>query len=130
MTIDEMTQHEWKNLAPDLCRQRIMIEGTTIEIVEPPAIADYLKQLSTVLKMQPLREPFAYQADELGYGGWIHWRTSGAHFYSYPRYEAARRLPLFSVDAYTCKPFSMQAAAEFTRDYFKPIEMVWKDINV
>ena len=130
MALDKTTQHEWRNLAPDLCRQRVMIEGTTIEIVEPPAIIDYLKQLSTVLRMQPLHEPFAYPADELGYGGWIHWRTSGAHFYSYPGHEATGRLPLFSVDAYTCKPFSAQAAVEFTRGYFNPADMVWREIEV
>lgn len=38
--------------------------------------------------------------------------------------------PLFTVDTYTCKPFSVREAVEFTREYFKPIKMVWKEVKV
>ena len=36
---------EWKNLAPDLVRQRVIIEGTTEKIAEPEQIKDYLGYL-------------------------------------------------------------------------------------
>ncbi|MBI2410502.1 MAG: hypothetical protein HYV32_01215 [Candidatus Kerfeldbacteria bacterium] len=115
----------WKNLAPQLVRQRILIEGTTKHIVDPELIKKYLLALSTCVQMRPLQQPFSYPAENMGYGGWIHWITSGAHFYSYPTNP-----PLFTVDAYTCKPFDAEVAAEFTRDYLHAIEIVWKEIEV
>ncbi len=115
----------WKNLAPSLVRQRIVIEGTTNKIVEPEEIKKYLWALSKVVGMRPLQKPFAYPAEDMGYGGWVHWVTSGAHFYSYPTDP-----PLFTVDAYTCKPFSVEKAVAFTKRYFKTEKIAWKEIEV
>lgn len=115
----------WKNLAPNLIRQRVIIEGTTEKIVEPEQIKSYLRELAKITNMEVLSEPVAYTAHDMGYGGWIHWKSSGAAFYSYPTNP-----PLFTVDAYTCKPFSAAEAAEFTRQYFNAIELVWKEIEV
>jgi len=116
---------EWKNLAPDLIRQRIIIEGTTHEIVKPEQMKDYLLKLSEVVGMTVLSEPVAYSAHEDGYGGWIHWKTSGAHFYSYPTDP-----PLFTVDCYTCKSFSVKEAVDFTKAYFQTIEIVFREILI
>ena len=74
----------WKNLAPNLVRQRVIIEGTTEKIVEPEQIKAYLLELAKITKMEVLSEPLAYTAHDMGYGGWIHWKSSGAVFYSYP----------------------------------------------
>ncbi len=115
----------WKNLAPDLVRQRVIIEGTTQKIVEPEEIKKYLSALAEVTDMEVMSGPFSYSAHEMGYGGWIHWKSSGSHFYSYPT-----DLPLFTVDIYTCKPFSLEDAGEFTRKYFDAVEIVWKEIEV
>jgi len=115
----------WKNLAPDLVRQRIIIEGTTKEIVGIKEIKKYLFELSKIVKMTVLSDPVAYTAHEDGFGGWIHWKTSGAHFYSYQTNP-----PLFTVDCYTCKPFSVKKAIEFTKKYFDSIDIVWKEIEV
>jgi len=116
---------EWKNLAPNLVRQRVVIEGTTEKIVEPEQIKSYLDELAKVTKMEKLSGPYAYTAHDMGYGGWIHWKSSGATFYSYPTNP-----PLFTVDCYTCKPFSTEEAAEFTKKYFNAIELVWKEVEV
>ena len=122
---------EWKNLAPNIIRQRLIIEGTTIEIVEPPAIAEYLRELANITKMVVLGGPFTRSAHECGYAGWIHWKTSGGHFYSYPGAAwGGKNDPLFTVDTYTCKPFSVPEAVEFTIRYFNPIKMVWKEVEV
>ena len=115
----------WKNLAPKLVRQRIIIEGTTKKIVEPEQIKSYLLELAKVTKMKVLSGPYAYTAHDKGYGGWIHWKSSGSHFYSYPTTP-----PLFTVDIYTCKPFSSKEALDFTKKYFKTIEIVYKEIKV
>lgn len=113
----------WKNLAPDLTRQRVIIEATTTKIVEPKKIEEYLIALAKVTDMEVVSGPFAYSAHEMGYGGWIHWKSSGAHFYSYPT-----KLPLLTVDIYTCKSFSPEKAIEFTKKYFNVLEIVWKEV--
>jgi len=112
-----------KNLAPNLVRQRLIIEGTTDKIIKPAKIKQYLLSLSKELKMKPLSKPFAYPAEDKGFGGWIHWVSSGAHFYSY-----YTNPPLFTVDAYTCKPFSARKAVLFTKKYLKAREIVWKEV--
>ncbi|MBI5553329.1 MAG: S-adenosylmethionine decarboxylase [Candidatus Diapherotrites archaeon] len=112
-----------KNLAPMLVRQRIIMEGTTEKIVGMAQIRSFLVALSQEVNMRPLSKPFAYPAEEMGFGGWIHWITSGCHFYSYPTSP-----PLFTVDAYTCKPFDPKKAAEFTKKYFNARELVWKEV--
>ena len=114
----------WKNLAPDLIRQRVIIEGTTEKIIEPELIKKYLLALADICKMEVLSSPVSYSAHNMGYGGWIHWKSSGAAFYSYPT-----KPPLFTVDCYTCKPFSGQEAADFTKKFFGAIELVWKEIE-
>jgi len=115
----------WKNLAPNLIRQRVIIEGTTEKILGPEDIKTYLNKLAEFTKMEKLSGPIAYSAHDMGWGGWIHWKSSGAAFYSYPTTP-----PLFTVDCYTCKPFSAKEAFEFTKKYFNTIDCVWKEIKV
>lgn len=112
------------NLAENLVRQRVIIEGTTENIVEPEKITEYLDALAEVTGMEKLSGPYVYSAHEMGFGGWIHWKTSGAAFYSYPTDK-----PLFTVDCYTCKPFNSKEAAEFTKKFFNAIDVVWKEVE-
>jgi len=114
---------KWKNLAPGLVRQRVIIEALTPNLVRPQQMVEYLKELAKVTNMEVINSPKAYSAHELGFGGWVHWRTSGAAIYSYPTNP-----PLVTVDCYTCKPFNAKQAAGFTADYFKATEIVWKEI--
>jgi hypothetical protein len=116
---------KWKNLAPNLTRQRVIIEGTSKKIIEPEDIKKYLDDLAKITGMEKLSGPYAYSAHDMGYGGWIHWKSSGAAFYSYPTTP-----PLFTVDCYTCKPFSAKKAAEFTKNYFGAIDLVWQEVKV
>lgn len=47
--------------------------------------------------MEKLSGPYAYSAHDIGYGGWTHWKTSGASFYSYPTTPARHKTQIFSV---------------------------------
>jgi S-adenosylmethionine decarboxylase len=102
-----------KDLAPDIYRQRLIIEGIPKRPITEQEIIDYLTQLSDVTGMVPLIKPVTHRSDLFGWAGWIHWETSGAHFYAWDQ----PRL-FFSVDAYTCKAFSAEMAVEFTRRFF------------
>jgi len=127
--VGQHTEMIWRDLAPNIIRQRLIIEGTTTKIVVPRQIKRYLLGLAEVTKMQVLGGPFTRSAHECGYAGWIHWKTSGGHFYSYPANAwGGNNDPLFTVDTYTCKPFSVEEAVEFTREYFQPGEMVWREV--
>lgn len=121
----ELEKTVWRNLAPSLTRQRLIIEGTTEKIVKPRKMKSYLLGLADVTDMDILSGPYAYSAHECGYGGWVHWKTSGAHIYSYPTNP-----PLVTIDTYTCKPFSVKKAVEFTKKYLSLTDLVLKEIEV
>lgn len=101
------------DLAPEIFRQRLVIEGLVSRTISAEQIVGYLSRLSQELDMIALIEPVTHRSDRYGWAGWIHWETSGAHFYAW---EAPRRF--FSVDIYTCKPFDVTDAIEYTADFF------------
>jgi hypothetical protein len=53
---------KFKNLAPELCRQRIKIEATLSHLASEEEIKDYMAKLSEVVEMTLLDEPFVYPA--------------------------------------------------------------------
>ena len=50
----------WKNLSPDLVRQRLIIEGTLRKPLISDQIKDYLVKLAEVTKMEVLSGPVVY----------------------------------------------------------------------
>lgn len=111
------------DLAPEIFRQRLIIEGLVEAPIGPEQIVTYLSRLSDALGMITLLEPVTHQSDRYGWAGWIHWETSGAHFYGW---DVPRRF--FSVDIYTCKAFDISDAVAFTRDFFDAREVVFRSI--
>ena len=110
------------DLAPEIHRQRLVIEGIPAASINDVAIADYLRGLSDVCGMVTLTEPVTHRSDRFGWAGWIHWETSGAHFYAWDE----PRL-FFSVDIYTCKAFDPIAAVAYTERYFDAEQIVAKE---
>lgn len=110
-----------RDLAPDICRQRLVVEGIPASEISDADIVDYLTRLSDLIGMVTLISPVTHESDRYGWAGWIHWETSGAHFYAW---ETPRRF--FSVDVYTCKEFDEAAAVEFTAKYFAAADIEWK----
>ena len=102
-----------RNLAPHIHRQRLVIEGMPAEKISADDITGYLSALSVELDMVEILAPVMHQSELYGWAGWIHWETSGAHFYAWDT-----PMRFFSVDIYTCKPFQDADAVAFTRDYF------------
>jgi S-adenosylmethionine/arginine decarboxylase-like enzyme len=112
----------FRDLAPSILRQRLVIEGTRARVITAAEIRDYLVSLSHVCAMKVLIEPVTHRSDRFGWAGWVHWETSGAHFYAWDE-----PFVFFSVDIYTCKAFDAQRAVEFTRSYFDADEVVAKE---
>jgi S-adenosylmethionine decarboxylase len=113
-----------RNLAPEIHRQRAIIEGYPNRPLEAREIKEYLKGLSTALDMTTLTEPVTHRSDTYGEAAWIHWETSGAHFYAWDQ----PRL-FFSVDIYTCKPFDLRDAVSFTTWFFGIRKVEYADIT-
>lgn len=112
-----------KDLAPAILRQRLVVEGYPAKPISDADIKAYLSELSTRINMTELLEPVTHRSDQYGWAGWIHWETSGAHFYAWEQ-----PLLFFSVDIYTCKAFDVQTAVEFTREFFKASDIVWREV--
>ncbi len=102
----------WRDLAPEIVRQRLVIEGIPARPIGDVQIRHYLSALSREVDMVQLIEPVTHRSDLYGWAGWIHWETSGAHFYAW---EQPRLF--FSVDMYTCKAFDVDTAVSFTRAF-------------
>lgn len=113
---------EFENLAPTIYRQRLVIEGYPDRPISDKDIKDYLSQLSPILGMVTVLDPVTHRSDLYGWAGWIHWETSGAHFYAWEQ-----PLLFFSVDIYTCKEFDPNVAVEFTKKYFNTKKIVSKE---
>ena len=115
------TADGWHDLAPQIVRQRLVIEGVPARTIDDTTIRSYLSALSREVDMVQLLEPVTHRSDLYGWAGWIHWETSGAHFYAW---EQPRLF--FSVDMYTCKSFDVDTAVAFTRDFLAAAPIVAK----
>lgn len=116
------TVQNLKDLAPEIYRKRIVVEGYPSFEISDIQIKEYLLNLSIVCEMVTLLEPVTHCSEKYGWAGWIHWETSGAHFYAWTH----PRL-FFSVDIYTCKNFSTEEVISFTKDFFETSEIVYKE---
>jgi len=111
-----------KDLAPSIYRQRLVIEAYPKSAITDTQIKQYLSELSSVIDMKQLIEPVTHRSDQFGWAGWIHWETSGAHFYAWEQ-----PLLFFSVDIYTCKAFDPAVAVDFTRRFFDADSAEYKE---
>ena len=107
------------DLAPEILRQRLVVEGLVDTPISAEQIETYLSELSVVVDMITLLPPVTHESSTFGWAGWIHWESSGAHFYAWDR----PRL-FFSVDIYTCKRFDPKLALDFTAEYFSSTQCV------
>ena len=110
------------DLAPGIFRQRLVIEGLVDRPITGDQITSYLSGLSEVCGMIQLLEPVTHRSDRYGWAGWIHWETSGAHFYGWDN-----PLLFFSVDVYTCKPFDVAATVDYTRNFFDASRVEYRE---
>jgi hypothetical protein len=118
---DDVAAIAYRDLAPMIHRQRLVVEGYPTFVITDEHIKDYLAKLSVVTDMITIIEPVTHVSDLYGWAGWIHWETSGAHFYSWER-----PVSFFSVDVYTCKAFDPARVVEFTEQYFRTTDIVAK----
>ena len=119
------TGRSFADLAPDIVRVRLVVEGIPEKRITDKDIESYFVALSKQIEMIPLNAPVTHRLEGVGWAGWMHWSTSGCHMYTWERNGDS---DFFSVDIYTCKAFSFEAAVEFTRDFFRCTKLQFRSV--
>jgi S-adenosylmethionine decarboxylase len=108
-----------KDLAPDIVRQRLLIEGLYVSDIDEAAVKRYLVEVAARLGLRTYGEPIVHSpggagkdANE-GFDAFIPLIDSGISLYVWTK----RRF--FAAVLFTCKRFDTQAALDFTREYFR-----------
>ena len=107
-----------RDLASDIVRQRILIEGFYTIDVSEEVIRDFLGHVTNRLDLRTYDAPVVFAPrgegsdDNEGYDAFVPLIDSGISLYVWtgPRF--------LSVVAFTCKAFDAQAAVDATREYF------------
>jgi S-adenosylmethionine/arginine decarboxylase-like enzyme len=112
-----------KNLAPQIFRQRLLIEGLFSIRLDQQILADYMTGLAGHLGLHAYGQPAIYSPGGLGkeenqgYDAFLPLIDSGIAAYVW---SSAR---FFSVVMYTCARFDADAAVQFTREFFAADEV-------
>lgn len=116
-----------KNIAPDITRKRLLVEAYyTIEVSEQ-VVKDFLTMLPKALDLRVYGDPTIHftsgqgKEENQGYDGFIPLVDSGIYVGVW-----ANKKFISSV-IYTCKDFSTEKAIEFVRNFFKTIEIEFKE---
>ena len=114
-----------RDLAPDIVRRRMVIEGTLNRPFAGERMTSYCEEITRVLDMTPVTSPMCNYDSRYGWCAYMHWKESGIHIYSWENHEP----PFFSIDIYTCKSFQEEDVVGFTEKFFdhELIDLVWKN---
>jgi hypothetical protein len=108
-----------KDLAPDIVRQRLLIEGLYTADIDRSAVEKYLVGVAAHLHLRTYGTPIVHapggagKDDNEGFDAFIPLIDSGISLYVWSR----RRF--FAAVLFTCKKFDADAAANYTREFFK-----------
>jgi len=118
-----------RDLAPEVFRQRHLIEGRFTVDLDESAVRDFLLGLAAALGTKPYGDPIVFspdgmiesgdgRAENAGYDAFLPLVDSGisAYFWTTSKF--------FSVVIYTCKGFDPDAGLVFTRDALGAGDMV------
>jgi len=107
-----------KNLAPDIFRQRLLIEGYYTGEIAEETVRDYLLRVAEYLELRTYGDPVVNSTKgtgtekNQGFDAFVPLVDSGivAYIWTQARF--------FSIVIYSCKEFSDQQAVVFTHRFF------------
>lgn len=116
-----------EDLAPDIVRQRLLVEGYFTVEVDEEAIRRYFTRLTDALDLRTYAEPTIFapegagREENAGWDAFVPLIDSGISLYvwSAPRF--------LSVVAFTCKRFDAAHAVEVTRDFFAMTRVAYQE---
>ena len=107
-----------KNIAPDILRQRLIIEGYYSIDVTKEILEKYLIDLAGNLNLRIYGDPIIFspstgmgKEENAGFDAFVPLIDSGISAYIWSNAK------FFSIVIYTCKGFDEGSAVEFTKDY-------------
>jgi S-adenosylmethionine decarboxylase len=112
-----------KDLAPDIVRQRLLIEGLYSRDVDQAAVETYLIDVAAHLGLRTYGLPIVHapgdagKSENQGFDAFIPLIDSGISLYVWSQKR------FFATVLFTCKRFDTNAALTFTRDFFKATEL-------
>jgi len=117
----------FKDLAPNIVRRRLVIEGVTTESLPVDQITKYMIDLSTVMNMTIVSQPTTNYDEDYGFSAYMCWKESGMHVYTWTKTDD--RPNFFSIDIYTCKDFNITDVINFTTKSFENVltEVTWRE---
>ncbi len=112
-----------KNLAPNITRKRLLIEGFFNTEVDSEFIKKYFTHITRELKLRMYGEPIIFSPggegskENQGYDAFVPLIDSGISIYIWSSSK------FFSGIFYTCKDFDVEKAIEETKNVFKMLEV-------
>jgi hypothetical protein len=109
-----------QNLAPDIFRQRLLVEGFYSGDMDEQRVREFLVGVAAHLSLRTYADPIVFSPDSgmgrlenQGFDAFVPLIDSGISTYIW----SARRF--FSVLFYTCKGFPEDAAVGYVREFFR-----------
>lgn len=116
-----------EDIAPDIIRQRLLIEANFSINLDRKVIESYLFELAKTLDLQIYGHPIIHspsgQGKEAnqGFDAFIPLIDSGIALYIWSNKK------FLSCVLYTCKNFSVEKALDFTKKFFKTKKLVYQE---
>lgn len=107
-----------KNLAPDIIRQRLLIEGFYNIDVNTNIIKNYFNKITKELNLRMYGKPIIFSPGSIGkkenqgYDAFVPLIDSGISVYIWSKNK------FLSIIIYTCKSFDERIAIKTTKDFF------------
>lgn len=111
-----------KNLAPDIIRKRLIIEGFFKIDVNKDTIEDFFNSLCKTLNVRKYGDPIIFspggegKEENQGYDAFVPLIDSGISLYVWSKQK------FFSCVIFTCKDFNEKLATDFTKKFFDSSE--------
>lgn len=116
-----------KDLAPDITRQRLLIEGLYTSAVTEKAVEEYLLGVAAHLNLRAYGKPIVHapegagKDENEGFDAFLPLIDSGISLYVWNSKK------FFAAVLFTCKEFDPDAAIECTREFFAAGEIETRD---
>ncbi len=113
-----------EDIAPQIIRQRLLIEANFSIEVTAETVKKYLLELAINLDLKTYGEPIIHspsgegKEENQGFDAFVPLIDSGIALYVWTNEK------FLSCVLYTCKKFSNQKALDFTKKYFKTTKLV------
>ena len=115
-----------KDLAPDIVRQRLLIEGLYSIEVNREVVASYLSGVAADLKLRTYGTPIIHapgglgKEENQGFDAFIPLIDSGISLYVWSSTK------FFATVLFTCKAFDAEQALSYTKTYFGASEIEYQ----